>query len=332
VSYDLKLPSHDLGGSDGTNQMRRTIVVLGMHRSGTSLLAGLSHLLGAAAPATMLEAGPDNPTGYWESAPVVGHNETMLTALGCHWYDCLAFGPINAEIGRQPVLRTKLTSALTDEYGDAPFFVLKDPRFSLVLDLWMPALSAMNVAVVPLLALRHPAETVASLRRRDNMPLEISAPLWLHYTLEAEYCTRRLPRSVASYGSVLQDWRGCLARTAAQGCFSWPVPFDSAAAAISDLLRPALRHHHAAPSKVAIGKPPVSGWIAETYDALCRIEAGDAARQFARLDRVREQFGAWRIRAPHVSRAAAIGAEPWGMQPASSAGPATSAGNNVPFR
>jgi hypothetical protein len=108
----------------------------------------------------------------------------------------------------------------------------------------------------------------------------------------------------------MQDWRSCLARVAAQAGITWQVSLDAAAAAIGEFLRPQLRHHHAAPHKVAAGRPPLCEWIAETYDALRRIEAGDDGAQYARLDSVRAKFAAWRAGAPRVSLAAAIGREP----------------------
>lgn len=74
--------------------------------------------------------------------------------------------------------------------------MLKDPRFSLLLELWLPAFALLDVTVAPILALQHPSEVIASLRRRDGMPADIAAPLWLHYTLEAERQTRDRPRAV----------------------------------------------------------------------------------------------------------------------------------------
>jgi hypothetical protein len=316
--------------------MRQTVLILGMHRSGTSAVAGISYFLGAAAPATIMEPAAANPTGFWESETISGLNEVILGAGGCAWFDSLAFDPTNVSAEDRHDLLPCSTSALTREFGDAPLFVLKDPRFSLVLDLWLPTFAAMNITVAPLLALRHPAEVMASLRRRDGMPVDIAAPLWLHYTLEAERHTRHRPRAVLSYANLMQDWRGCVTRITQAADITWQIPFESAAVAIGEFLRPQLRHHYAAPSKVAAGKPPISNWIAETYDALSRIELGDDAAQFARLDRVHAQFATWRASAPHVTAADATAAQLpktiTSTPPTTNANPATSPGRNVSFR
>ena len=318
-----------------TGTARRSILILGMHRSGTSAMAGISHLLGAAAPAGMIEPAADNPLGYWEPLAISVLNETIFGKLGCAWFDSLSFYTANIDAASRRELAAHCTSALRKEFGDASLFVMKDPRLSLVVDLWLPIFAALDVAVAPVLALRHPAEVASSLRRRDGMPMEIAAPLWLHYTLEAERRTRGRPRAVLSYDRLLQDWRGSFARLGAEAGIAWPVSLDSAAAAVGEFLRPHLRHHHAAPNKVAVGRPPLSGWIAETYGALRRIEDGGSDAQYARLDRVRAEFAAWRAGAPRVSMAAASGQEPLtiGSTPqTTSASPATSPGRSVSFR
>jgi len=316
--------------------MRQTVLIMGMHRSGTSAIAGISRLLGAAAPATMMEPAFDNPAGFWESTDITSLNEGILTNAGCNWFDCLTFHPASLNQKALHHLPNQTASTLTREFGDASLFVLKDPRFSLLLELWLPAFSMLNVTVAPILALRHPTEVVASLRRRDGMPADIAAPIWLHYMLEAERQTRHRPRAVLSFDRLIEDWRGCLARVTAETGIAWKVPLDSAAAAIGEHLRPQLRHHYAAPRKVLAGKPPISDWVAETYDALRNIEAGDGGTQLARLDRVRDQFATWRAKAPRVSvedaTALQLPRTISSTPPTTSTNPTVSPGRNVSLR
>jgi len=289
---------------------RQAVVILGMHRSGTSAMAGIGCLLGGAAPAGMMEAAFDNPTGFWESLPVAALNESIFRSTGFNWYNSLAFDTALVTAAMRDELTALCRSVLAEEFGDAPTFVMKDPRFSLLLDLWLPAFAAIDAAVAPVLALRHPAEVTASLRRRDNMPFEIAAPMWLHYSLEAEHLTRGQRRALVSYDLLLQDWRGAAAHIAAATGLVWPKAANAAAAAIENFLRPQMRHHHAAPARISVGKPPLAGWIAETYNALRAIaEHGDEA-QYARLDRIRAEFAVWRAGAPFITMDMAAGREP----------------------
>lgn len=298
-------------------------------------MAGVSHLLGATPPVGMMEAAFDNPTGFWESLPISALNEAAFARIGHHWFDALTFDFARFDAGTRRELAEACVYVLNQEYADAPLFVLKDPRFSLLVDVWLPVFASMGIAVAPVLALRHPAEVTASLRRRDGMPIEISGPMWLHYTLAAERSTRGQPRALLFYDRLLQDWRGSMAHIATENGFTWPVPFDTVATAIGDFLRPNMRHHRAASGKVLVGRPPIAGWIAETYDALRCLEQDESATQYARLDRVHAAFAPWRAGAARISMAMAGGQEPLTMSntPATtSASPATSPGRNVSFR
>src|SRR5688572_11653374 len=55
---------------------QRAILVLGMHRSGTSAITRVLNLAGAFLPGPFAAPAPDNETGHWESTAVVAvHDE-----------------------------------------------------------------------------------------------------------------------------------------------------------------------------------------------------------------------------------------------------------------
>lgn len=63
--------------------MSRGVLVLGMHRSGTSLTASLISAWGAYAGEHHLIPGDTwNPAGYWEYLPLVRLNMDLLNAVG----------------------------------------------------------------------------------------------------------------------------------------------------------------------------------------------------------------------------------------------------------
>ena len=68
-------------------QKRQALLVLGMHRSGTSALTGLLGEAGAALPKTQLPANKDNPKGYGESKVFMTFNEDVLGRIGSSWDD-----------------------------------------------------------------------------------------------------------------------------------------------------------------------------------------------------------------------------------------------------
>jgi hypothetical protein len=56
------------------------IVVLGMHRSGTSAFAGILHLLRFDFGDHLLEGNQFNQGGYWENRAIVRSNDRLLNS------------------------------------------------------------------------------------------------------------------------------------------------------------------------------------------------------------------------------------------------------------
>jgi Flp pilus assembly protein TadD len=144
----------------------RALVVLGMHRSGTSALAGMLAAAGVA------EAGPavrnwDNARGHFEALALVRLNETVLARSGGHWLAAPAEVRWTAEDERE---RERL---LTERVaGRAP--LLKDPRTLLVLPFWR----ASGVPFHALGIVRHPLAVARSLASWRAVPLATGLALW----------------------------------------------------------------------------------------------------------------------------------------------------------
>ena len=63
------------------------IVVLGMHRSGTSALCGLLNLAGVyfGREGEFIQTKDENPKGFWERKDVRRLNDEILHSLGSDW-------------------------------------------------------------------------------------------------------------------------------------------------------------------------------------------------------------------------------------------------------
>src|ERR1700710_432997 len=66
---------------------RKALVVLGMSRSGTSLLAHVLHALGASLPNDLMGAAHGNPLGHFEPRALVALNDRILESLDRRWDD-----------------------------------------------------------------------------------------------------------------------------------------------------------------------------------------------------------------------------------------------------
>ncbi len=262
---------------------RRLVLVLGMHRSGTSALSRAVTLLGAAAPATLMPAAPDNPRGFWESAVLAAINDRILAAGGSRWDDWRGFDPGVLDPALRALLEREMAAGLRREFGQAGLMVLKDPRLSRLLPLWRPVLAGQGIAAGAIIALRHPGAVAASLARRNAMAPNTAALLWLRHVLDAEHRTRDMPRALVSFDALLRDWRGALAGAGAALGIAWP--HDPAGVA-TDFLQARPPDPQAGPQA---GSAYAEVWCRHAWQALRALEAGDPAGS-ATLDRVREQF------------------------------------------
>src|ERR1700722_11162766 len=65
----------------------RAIIVLGMHRSGTSAFTGVLSLLGVDLGSRLLPASATNQSRYWAHPDIVNTHDELLLALGSSWDD-----------------------------------------------------------------------------------------------------------------------------------------------------------------------------------------------------------------------------------------------------
>jgi hypothetical protein len=273
-------------------QDKKAIVILGMHRSGTSAVAGAIDLLGAERPASMLEAGPSNPLGYFEAYSVIHVNDWILRMAGCTWYDSLGFDAEALDPVTRRTAMALINIAIGAEFPNASLLLLKDPRLCLLLDYWLPMLDAMHIEPMVLLVLRHPAEVIASLGKRDAFPPPLAAAAWLQHALAAEQATRGRRRALVTYEELLTDWRACLVRVSQQVQIDWPMAFDAVADRMAHRLPGVLRHHHTGvvDAKVTASLVPL---LQVAFDTLLGLQAGESPSIQQHLDEIRAASMTW---------------------------------------
>ena len=244
------------------------LIVLGMHRSGTSALAGMLHHLGVAFGPRLMPPSPDNPRGYWEHIDVVTVHHQLLTEYGYSWDDLRPLPAAFCESEEARRAGGRLTAILARDFADTALWGVKDPRLSRLLPLWLPLFGDLAAAPRFILALRHPADVAASLAARDGLGTERGLLLWLRHVLEAERATRGLPRSFVQYEhlTVVGGWRAVAARVADELDIAWPATGPAVTTAIDDYLSADLRHHRAGERS-----PPghMGEWVEAVYAALC---------------------------------------------------------------
>lgn len=245
--------------------MKIAYVVLGMHRSGTSSVAGALVQLGATAPLTLMSPKPENPKGFWESEAIMAFNDRLLTLCGSSWRDWRA---LDTAPLRDPVagltLRQEALAVLNAEFGQRDRIVLKDPRMCRLFPFWADVLAMGGYRPLVITPLRDPAEVSASLAARNEMSLQYGWRLWLQHVFSAERDTRGYPRHFMVWDEFLSDWKGQVKIMEQRLGLSLAVSVE-AEQAMSSFLAPELRHH-ATPLNPAMSALPV-----EAHDALLEL-------------------------------------------------------------
>ncbi|WP_322418577.1 class I SAM-dependent methyltransferase [Mesorhizobium huakuii] len=269
---------------------RKAILVLGMHRSGTSMLAGTIAALGAAHPKRPLRADGNNPKGYWESTPLNFANDELLAAAASSWHDWRPLDPQWLQSLAAERLRDKIKAILASEFGEEPLFFIKDPRICRFVPFMSSILAEMEVDPVALLPLRNPLEVAYSLQRRDGLPLAKSLLLWLRHVIEAEVHSRHMPRCFIRHEQFLIDWRHHVDRAAEMTGIVWPTPIDLAEAEIGRFLTADLHRERATVGELQ-SHPDVTPLIRTAYEILCAMaDDGDSQKLRSELDLMRARF------------------------------------------
>ncbi len=269
---------------------RQAIIVLGMHRSGTSALTGALARLGLALPRHPLADAADNPEGFYESQRVVNENFKILTAQRCAWNVTFTLEPAALQAATPPETFAALHEVLHGEFGDTGCFVLKDPRLCLLLPLWFPGLRRLAAVQRVLLMARHPAEVVRSHMARNECAEDEVLLNWLHHMLEAETMTRKLRRAVLTFDDLIRDSNATLRTALSTAGITTPRTLQDAAPEIARFITPAMRHHAAAGS-ARIGPAHLAKLVEASWHAFLALARNPLdAFALAALDDARGNF------------------------------------------
>lgn len=161
-----------------TNTARSCVIVLGMHRSGTSAVAGVLSTIGVDFGNDLLLADSDNPRGYFENKNIVHIQNSLLNQAGYSWSS-----PVDKDesiILPDVNVYEKFKSIIINDYStSSTLFGFKDPRTSMFLSGWLKVLESLNVEPKFVICFRSPHSVISSLNRRDKINPLHAELLWL---------------------------------------------------------------------------------------------------------------------------------------------------------
>ena len=248
------------------------VVVLGMHRSGTSALTHLLQLLGlwTGEEEDFPPGDEHNQKGYWEHRGIWSVDEAILQTLGASWSEIadLDLSRLGEGVRARFEARARAIVRDLDRHGS---WVVKDPRLCLLFPFWREILERPLCVLIH----REPLPVARSLAARDGIPIPYGIALWERYMLEALASTRGLPRILISHRELVADPVATLRRLHDQMVRHRPelarfqVPTEKEIRAVLD---PALVHHAHEPE---IERPYLTFPQLDLLDALANGTALD---------------------------------------------------------
>jgi len=275
------------------------VLILGMHRSGTSALARVLNLAGLCLPKNLLEPNQDNPLGYWEPKNTVKTNNQLLQQIGRHWADPkpMPDGWVEQflDCPQNSIVLEALNTEMTQSVDNGRGLVIKDPRLSRVMPVWHTALQQLGAEVVCLIACRNPMNVYHSLQARDRFERKHALELWLSYMLEAERVTRGMRRVVVHYDCLLTHWRRTLQTIREATNLAGLTISDVKEQRIDTFLNQDLRHHQLTLSELE-GGGPLHAMVRAAYELYSRVDGLAATAAFDELNRQKKAY--WCERSP----------------------------------
>jgi len=185
---------------------KRLIIVLGMHRSGTSTITRGLNVLGVELGDRLMPSAEGNNTkGFFEDVDLNQLNIEMLSAVGSDWHNLAPIEDIDVEILNIKGYFLRAVELLRKKTANCSLFGLKDPRVAKLLPFWRKVFLYCNFDISYVLVVRNPLSVARSLKQRDNFSYEKSYMLWAGHVLASLTYTEGSKQVLVDYDSFMQS-------------------------------------------------------------------------------------------------------------------------------
>ena len=247
----------------------KLVVVLGMHRSGTSAITRGLEVLGVNLGENLYPAAIDNPKGFWEDNDFLAINEELLAHLG---YSVDQLGLIDWQLPSTATIKSlelKAESLVRERCKKNALWGFKDPRTARLLPFWQAIFERVGCDVRYVIAARNPMSIVESLYKRSGFEAEITFYLWLEHIVPSILGTTNAKRVVVDYDQLLENSELQLLRVAKALGVTAPEPL-ALVGFENEFLEVGLRHTHFTMHDLE-HYPSVPLQVVTAYDWLVRL-------------------------------------------------------------
>lgn len=216
------------------------MLVLGMHRSGTSAVSRCLRVFGANHGERLMDNLASNPTGHWEDMDVQALNIRLLKFIGKRWDSVGLLNENDIDLLERNGFAELGVKLLESKITENVFFALKEPRMTILLPFWQNVFQRMGLQPHMVIVYRNPASVAASLHRRNGLPNTYGYLLWAAYTLECFHFAKAATHFLLDYDDFLNRPE-CILRCMSE-FFQLPVLADELDAVVDSFLDKKLRH------------------------------------------------------------------------------------------
>ncbi len=269
---------------------RRLIVVLGMHRSGTSAITRGLEVLGVKLGEHLIPGlEGNNRKGFYEDWDIVSLNDDMLKACNRSWRSIESITEDEVDRLCDQGYLARAVELLRGKISDNGRFGFKDPRTAKLLAFWSRAFVSGQFDVGYVLAIRNPLSVARSLAQRDGFDAEHSYLLWADHVVSSLSYAKGKPLILVDYDHLIHDSCGELARIG-----NWlgaDIDQDALTRYGQDFLEAGLRHSWFLPDEV-YGDAAVPDLIKEIYASLVDVHSEKLAlEELLESDRIKNWKG-----------------------------------------
>tara|TARA_B100000029_G_scaffold179367_1_gene176910 strand:+ start:194 stop:928 length:735 start_codon:yes stop_codon:yes gene_type:complete len=184
-------------------------IVLGMHRSGTSTVAGILHLNNISMGTYQSfwpRPLPQNPKGFYENFDFRKINDKMLKKAGytVKSYETEIPEPIVSDRLKKSMI--KMVNKYESDFDDWGW---KDPRTCVTMPQWLDVFleNGIKDKIKIIFVTRKAIAVARSLKKRNELPLDHGLNLWKSYTERAfDFCQHtELPTFYMSFEGLLES-------------------------------------------------------------------------------------------------------------------------------
>ncbi len=223
------------------NTAKRLVIVIGMHRCGTSAITRGLQILGVNLGNKLMDGVEgENEKGFWEDLDFYEFNNEMLNSLESEWHYLTFISKKQCEELKNNGYFQRAVNLIKSKTNDYSVYGIKDPRMAKLLPFWKEVFDHCRIEASYIVAFRHPLSVAKSLEKRNGFDIEKSYFMWLGYIIASLTETIGCKRIVVDYDKLMQNPEVEIKRIAAY--FNLPFNYSELDIYKTQFLDDNLRH------------------------------------------------------------------------------------------